>query len=237
MTVNSRYINGALAYYDGHRKRIIDAIGGDVVKYVNDFVALHGTDATLDEWTITLVEAGASESTVTAGVGGNGGLLITTDANEDDGVNMQLKGEAFKFEVDKPLYFGAKLKMSEATQSDIFIGLAITDTTILGGVTDSIGFLKADGSTALSFDVNKDSTATNTAAVHTVVADTAFIAEFYWDGSTLEAFINGVSVATPVTTNLPNDEELTPSIHFLAGATVAKTCEIDWIRVIKFGRQ
>lgn len=237
MTVHSQHINGALAYWETHRKRILDAIGSDVVKFVDDFVAVHGTDATLDEWTITLVEAGVGESTVGAGVSGNGTLLITTDANEDDGVNMQLKGEAFKLETGKPLYFGARFKVSDATQSDFFLGLAITDTTILGGVTDSIGFLKADGSAAMSFDVNKNSTATNAAAIHTVVDDTFLIAEFYWDGAALEVFVNGVSVATPAITNLPDDEELTPSIHFLAGAAAVKTMSVDWMRCIKFGRQ
>jgi len=237
MSIHSIHINGALAFWEGHRKRIVDALGSDVVKFVDDFVAVPGTDATLDQWTITLVEAGAGESTVAAGTGGNGTLVITTDGNEDDGVNMQLKGEAFKLEANKPLYFGVRFKISDATQSDFFIGLAITDTTILGGVTDSIGFLKADGSTAMSFDINKNSTATNVAAIHTVVDDTFLVAEFYWNGAALEVFVNGASVSVPAITNLPDDEELTPSIHFLAGAAAAKTCTLDWMRCIKFGRQ
>lgn len=236
-SIHSTHINGSLAYWEDHRKRIVDAVGSDVVKFIEDFVSVPGTDATLDPWTVTLVEAGAGESTVAAGTGGNGTLLITTDANEDDGVNMQLKGEAFKLELLKPLYFGVRFKVSEATQSDFFVGLAITDTTILGGVTDSIGFMKADASAAMSFDVNKNSTATNAAAIHTVVDDTYLIAEFYWDGAGLEVFVDGVSVATPAITNLPDDEEMTPSIHFLAGSVVAKTMSIDWMRCIKFGRQ
>lgn len=235
--IHSQHVNGALAYWETHRKRIVDAIGSDVVKYIDDFVSVPGTDATLDPWTVTLVEAGAGESTVAAGVGGNGTLLITTDAAEDDGVSLQLKGEAFKLEASKPLYFGARVKISDATQSDFFIGLAITDTAILGGVTDSIGFTKVDGSTALAFVVNKNSTATTASSLYTVVADTYAIIEFYWDGAALEVFVDGLSVATPAVTNLPDDEELTPSIEFLAGAAAAKTMNVDWVRVIKFGRQ
>ena len=70
-----------------------------------------------------------------------------------------------------------------------------------------------------------------------MVDDTYLIAEFYWDGASLEVFVDGVSVATPAITNLPDDEELTPSFHFLAGAAAAKVKTVDWIRCIKFGRQ
>lgn len=236
--IHSTHINGALAYWEGHRKRIVDAVGGDVLKYIDDFIVVPGTDASLDPWTVTLVEAGAGETTVAAGDTGNGTLLITTDANEDDGANLQLRGESFKLEADKPLYFGARVQsISEVTQSDFFIGLAITDTDILGGVTHRIGFESLDGAATLAFMLEKSSTETTTGAIATLVNSTAVVLEFYWDGAGIEVFVDGVSVATPAITNLPNDEELRVSIQFLAGSTVAKTCAIDWIRCIKFGRQ
>jgi len=238
MTVHSQHINGCLAYWETHRKCILDAIGADVVKYVDDFVVLPGTDASFDPWTVTLVEAGTGETTVTSGNAGNGTLLITTDDAENDGANLQLNGESFKLESGKPLYFGARVQsISDATQSDIFIGLAITDTDILGGVTDSIGFQKVDGSTDLTFVVNKNSTATTASGLKTLAASTAYILEFYWDGAGLEVFVDGVSVATPAITNLPDDEELRVSLQFLSGSAGAKTCHVDWIRCIKFGRQ
>lgn len=238
MNLHSRRINGALAYYDGHLKRIVDAIGGDVVKYLNDFTGMPATEAALDEWTVTLVEAGVGETTVTPGVAGNGVLLITTDAAENDGANLQLNGEAFKLEAGKPLYFGARIQsISDVTQSDLFIGLAITDTDILGGVTDRIGFESLDGSTALDFVVEKDSAETKVAGAATLANATAIIAEFYWDGAALEVLVNGVSVAAPALANLPDDEELTPTVQFLTGEAAAKTCGIDWIRCVKFGRQ
>lgn len=236
--IHSRHINGSLAYWEDHRKRIVDAVGSDVVKYIDDFVIGEGGDTAWDSWTVTRVEAGAGESTITSGDTGNGTMLLTTDANEDDGLNCQLLGESFKLELAKPLYFGARVQsLSEATQSDLFIGLAITDTDILGGVTDSIGFQKVDGSADLTFVVNKNSTATTAAGLKTLAATTAYILEFYWDGAGLEVFVDGVSVAAPAVTNLPDDEELRVSVHFLAGSTTAKTCAIDWIRCIKFGRQ
>lgn len=236
--VQSVRIAGALAFWETHRKRIVDAIGSGVVKFIDDFVVGGGGDANWDAWTVTRVEAGAGESTVTSGDTGNGTMLLTTDAADNDGLNLQLLGETFKLEAAKPLYFGARIQsISDVTQSDFFIGLAITDTDILGGVTDSIGFQKVDASADLTFVVNKDSTATTVAGLKTLVNATAYILEFYWDGAALEVFVDGVSVATPSIANLPNDEELRVSVQFLAGEAVIKTCAIDWIRCIKFGRQ
>ena len=235
---HSRRINGNLAFYDGaNRKRLVDAFGTDVVKYVDDFVNVPVDDTTGDPtgWTMTVVEAGAGDSTVASANVSGGALLLTTDQNENDGINLQLNGESFKLVSGNPLYFGARLKISDATESDFFIGLAITDTDILGGVTDRIGFQKLDGSTDLKFMLEKDSTETLTAALHTV--DTSnMILEFYFDGTNIEVFVDGVSVATPAVTNLPDDEELRVSLQLLAGAAAAKTMTVDWIRVFQFGR-
>lgn len=230
-------IAGNLAYFDkaAHLKRLIDAIGPDVFKFIDDFErsTLTGADALLGA-TVTLVEAGAGESTVAFKDAPGGVLLITTDANDNDGVNIQWGPEAFKLSGFSYFYFGIRLKVSEATQSDLFAGLSVTSTDILGGVTDSIGFRKVDGATTLKALVEKDSTETEVTAAATIGTDWITL-ELVHDGQTLEAFVNGVSVGTIALTNLPNDEELRPSVHFLAGSTVAKTCEIDWIRCIQIG--
>lgn len=235
--VIGRRIAGNLVYIDqaAHLKRVIDAIGPDVIKYVDDYVSGVAADAQFDNfWTVTRVEAGAGESTVTRGDASGGVLVLTTDANENDGINMQLLGESFKLQADVPLYFGIRLKLSEATQSDFFVGLAITDTDILGGVTDRIGFEKLDGSTDIKGMLEKDSTETLTASLKTAGTDYVIL-EFFWDGAAVEMFADGVSVATPAVTNLPDDEELRVTLQFLAGASGAKTLTIDWVRCIQIG--
>lgn len=242
MSVHSRYISGALAMYDGHRKSIVDAFGTDVIKYVDDFVHVPVDDTTGDPtaWTTTVVEAGTGDSTVTSANISGGGLLITTAANENDGANIQLNGESFKLASGNLLYFGARLKVSDATQSDLFAGLAITDTDILGGVTDRIGFQKLDGSTDLTFALEKDSTETLTSALHTVADDTYVKIEFFVDysGSTANVaiFVDNVEQTAPAVTNLPDNEELRVSFHYLAGEAAAKTATIDWVRCIQFNR-
>lgn len=229
--------NRVLVDFGAHRKRVLDAFGPDVIKYLNDFVRGPGVDAAFDnEWTVTRVEAGAGESTAALGDVAGGALVITTDANENDGINMQALGECFNLAGTgiRALYFGARFKVSDPTQSDFFIGLCDTDTDILGGADDSIGFRKVDGSTAVSFVVERATTETTAAAF---TADTAWhVVEFYYDAdaATLEAFVDGASIGTVAITNLP-DEEQRVSIHFLAGEAVSKTMTLDWINVIQIG--
>lgn len=234
--IHGQQIQGNLVFYDTHRKRVLDAFGSDVIKVIEDFLGTPHASSELDpSWTITRVEAGAGESTFAIIDGVGGVARITTDANENDGVNAQLIGEAFKLAAGTVLYFGARMKLGEATQSDVFVGLAITDTDILGGVTDRIGFEKLDGSTDIKAMLEKDSTETLSAALAT--ADTSYHTyEFYLDeDGVVEFFIDGVSVATPAVTNLPNDEELRVSVQFLAGSAGAKTCDLDWVRCIQIG--
>lgn len=236
--LHSQYLGGNQVFWDTHRKRFIDAIGVDVVKFIDDFTGPSGASGadTLAGWTTTLVEAGAGESTVAYTDLSGGAILITTDANEDDGVTLQRTGEAFGFAAaQRATYFGCRFKASEATQSDWLVGLCITDTTPLGGMTDGVYFEKLDGGTGVSFTTEKDSTETQSDSLATFAADTFVLVEFHWDGTSIEAFINGTSVARH-TANIPDDELLTPTIQFLAGATTAKTMTVDWVRAIQIGR-
>lgn len=238
MTLKARRVGDNIVWHRGaSRARLVDAIGPDVIKYINDFEnsGLSAADAPIG-WSITLVEAGAGESTITCPDEIGGALLLTTDANENDGINMQLDGESFELTSGQRLvHFYARLKASEATQSDFLVGLCITDTDLLGGLTDGVYFEKLDGGTGISFVTEKDSTETQTDSLATFAADTYIELEFYWVSGSVRAYINGTLVATH-TANIPDDEALTPSLHFLAGSTTAKTLTLDKISAIQIGR-
>jgi hypothetical protein len=126
--------------------------------------------------------------------------------------------------------------ITEVTQNDFLFGICITDTDLLGGMTDGVYFRKVDGSAALAAVTEKDSVETETTPVVTLVADTTYELEFYFDGVSVEFFVNGLSVAKH-TTNIPNDELLTPSFQFLSGSAGAKALAIrDDVRFIQVGR-
>ena len=232
MAIRTRFTRNSIIFLDG--QTWCDAFGPSVVKFIDEFVytPFDGADNPA-AYTVTLVEAGAGESTLALKAGADGGtLLITTDAAEDDGVNLQAKGEAFK-PLTYPIYFGCRFKISEATQSDFLIGLCITDTDLLGGVTDGVYIRKVDASTTMAFVLEKDSTETSTNYGTAVAADTWYKFEFYFDGTNIDWYLNDTLQTRPVTTNLPNDEFLTPSVHFLTGAAAAITIEVDYLRAIQ----
>ena len=181
-------------------------------------------------WTVTETQAGATQA-LTDGDGGL--LLITNTAADDDLVALQKVGESYRFASGKELFFEARLKVSDATQSDVVIGLQITDATPLN-VTDGVFFIKADGSTSVSLLVEKDNTATTTSSVATMADDTFISLGFYYDGaSSIQYSVNGVVKGTSVTTNLPDDEDLTVSIAIQNGEAVAKTMTVDYVFVAK----
>ena len=181
-------------------------------------------------WTVTETQAGATQA-LTDGDGGL--LLITNTAADNDLVALQKVGESYRFASGKELFFEARFKVSDATQSDVVIGLQITDVTPLD-VSDGVFFIKADGSTSVSLLVEKNGTATTTSSVATMANDTFISLGFYYDGaSSIQYSVNGVVKGTSVTTNLVDDEDLTVSIALQNGEAVAKTMTVDYVFVAK----
>lgn len=188
---------------------------------------------TAAEWTITTTEAGAGSASEALTDGDGGLLLVTNDAADDDADFFQKVGESFLFEAGKKLFFEARFKVSDATQSDVVFGLQITDTTPLD-VTDGVFFQKDDGDTNIDFHVEKNNTATSEAAVGTLADDTFVKLGFYYDGvSGVYAIVDGAAVAKVATTNLPDDEALTVSFGIQNGEAAAKTMTVDYIFVAK----
>lgn len=193
--------------------------------YFNDFDTYTAAD-----WTVTTVGAGATQA---LGDLDGGVLVLTNDAANDDRTFLQKVGESFKFQALKELWFEARFKVSDATQSDVVIGLQITDTSPLD-VTDGVFFIKSDGSADFDLIVEKDNTGTTTASIATLTDDTFITLGFHYDGAgTIKTFVNGVYSKSSVTTNLVNDEELTVSFGIQNGEAAAKIMTIDYIMVSK----
>jgi hypothetical protein len=236
MTIHAEYRRGQLVYYDRYRQRIVDAVGTLVRTWelrASDLQATGGTGTDPRGYTTTMVEAGAGTSEVEASDEAGFVAELVTDTFDNDGLNMQAVGEAFR-PTGRDVYFGIALQADEATQSDFFVGLSITTTDALGGVTDSLSFRKLDGATAIGCFTEKDSTETATAGVHTFAANTTVTLELYYDGTSVRYFVNGTQVAQH-TTNIPDDEALSPIIQWLAGSANAKRMKVAWARAFAIG--
>lgn len=217
--------------------RLYDAFGPSAVKWIEDFVKLPADDTTVDPtgYTMTVVEVGAGNSTAVLSTAVAGGaLLITSAANENDGAQLQLLGESFQLNGKYPCYFGCKIQAGDVDQSDYLLGLCITDTTLLGGMTDGVYFRSVDGAATVQFVLEKDSVEASTTAT-TMTDATDVTLEFYYDGTNITAYVDGVQVASVADTDasFPNDELLTPSIAFLTGEAVANTMTVSWARAIQ----
>jgi len=237
MSILTKAVNNALVWYDSrHTDRWFDAVGENVLKYLTHWESAGTADADqIDGWTTTLVEVGAGESTVALTTTKGGHLLITTAGNENDGATLQLDGEAFQMNAAQPLYFGIKFKIDVASDVDFLVGMCITDTALLGGMTDGVYFRKIDGTTNVEFVTEKNSVESSV-VVDTFAAATDVVYEFLYDGETVYAYVDG-ELATSADCSgatWPDDEVLTPSIEMLSGVvTTTDEMSIDWLRVIQ----
>lgn len=179
------------------------------------------------DWTVTAT----GTSPVAASLVPDAAILITTENVEYAGDNMQILGTKFKLESGKPVYFGTKLTVSNATQCDLLVGLAGTDTTLTNASgshaiavgASAIAFTKLDEVTTCYFKTITTATEGNSATAFTLDTNPHWY-EFYWDGVSVTGYIDGVKIAC-FTTSIPS-AVLTPSICFRAGTTTAVTCTI-----------
>ena len=197
--------------------------------YFNDFDTYLASD-----WTITTTEVGPGCATEALADGDGGLLLVTNAAGDNDHDFFQLVKEGYKYEAGKQLAFNMRFKTSDATQSDIVAGLQLTDTSPLD-VTDGIFFLKSDGAATISFIVEKDSTQSTLTLPNSLADDTFMTLGFVYDpkDQKFHVFQNNVLAGTVVSTNAPDDEELTLSFGIQNGAAAAKTLTVDYIGASK----
>lgn len=188
---------------------------------------------TAAQWTVTETSATATQALAD----GDGGWLLLTNSTEDDSLNaLQKVGESFLMESGKQAFFKARFKVSDATQSDVVIGLQITDATPLD-VSDGIYFLKSDGAATVDLVCRKNATTgSNTAtAVATLSDDTFVTLGWYYDGqgNLTYSVNNSVTGSMSASSSYLPDTELTVSFAIQNGAAAAKTMTVDYIYAAK----
>lgn len=200
----------------------------DYCVYFNDF--LENNDFLTTDWVITTTEAGAGDaSEALAADEACGALLITNDAADNDADHLQMTEENWRLTAGKKLWFETRIKVSDADQCDMFIGLGITDTTPLV-TSDRVGFQIDDGSATIRALCEKD--ATETTGTAGTAADATYVKlGFYYDGAGSVKFFVDRSLVVTHTTNIPDDENLCVSFCIVNGEAVAKTLTVDYIYV------
>lgn len=197
--------------------------------YFNDF-----DNYVAGAWTATVVGTGTA-----ALANGDGGLLVLTNsAADNDSIQLQKIGESFQLTPGKRAFFKARFRVSDAVQSDLIIGLCVTDTTLMGatagaGVTDGVFFSKDDNAATLDFQCQTNATTgqARAAAIATLTSGTFVTVAWAYDGKgEIAYFVNDVQLGTvnAGAAFLP-DTTLTPSFGVMNGDAVARNMAIDYL--------
>ena len=189
------------------------------------------------EWIVTEVDTDSDAAVANAITTGAGGwLVLNVEADELDLTQLQWASEESSAVVEhflmasgKKTFMKARFKVSDATDTGILIGLAVTDTTVVAGATDGFYFRKADTSTSLTCTMEKNSTEVSVTAA-TMANDTFVTVAVEYDGaSTMKVWADGVHVGTSVAVTAPTDEELTVSLGINNGVEGAEALTVDYI--------
>ena len=201
--------------------------------------------ADMGTWLVTPIDGGTDNAqTITNDDNSLGGIItFTPNDAAADGFSCQVNGEAFSLAAGKVLVMEARIAKGHATRSDFFVGLAITDTSVMTDPSDFIGFgqtggaadlLAVNGKNAASGEI-ADAAAragyTYTDTGVDQVAATFNTVRVEVDGTdTARFYVDGELKATH-TGNLPTDEHMTPTIFCRSTTTDQATWSIDYIYV------
>ena len=184
------------------------------------------------QWTLTATSAGSGTSAITVPDADGGLARITTAANEDDGIYAEWISETFKLESGKKTWMKCRLSVGDAAQSDWLIGLHSTDTTPHDATLRYI-FESVDGSAAVYFNNDNNTTDSDSGTLHTMVDDTFVTLAAYYDGATtIQLFVDEAPVATMTSITVPA-AEMAVGFGYINGAAGAETADVDYILVVK----
>ena len=188
-------------------------------------------------WLVLKVDAATDNNEVIAisdtAVGGV--LTLTTTNADNDGLSLQLEGNSFAVTANKNITYECRFRITDVSTADWFVGLAKTDVTgnspILLGVDESIGFRCPDSTGDIDYVVENGGSETTADSTKDLANATFVVVRFEVIGTTsVQFWIDGVAIAT-VTTNLPEDDMLTPTLEIRNDGTGENTIEIDYILV------
>lgn len=205
--------------------------------YHNEFNTFLATD-----FTTTLVGTGTSALAAESG----GVLLATTSAASGDANFYQLPVASFQITADAQLFFKCRLKLDNATLSDVYCGLIAQSATPLAA-TEGLFFFKAAGAATwvLRSIVAGVTTDTPLPAASVVAANVYQELSFYKDkqGNVACFFNSTTGPAVPSSTSVKgycavkttasalSSAILTPSFGIRNSTAVARTMRVDYLTV------
>lgn len=185
------------------------------------------------DWVLTETQAGATQAQ-TSGHGGR--LLLTNSAADNDLVSLQHAPTSIAMAAGRRAWMATRFQISDATQTDVFIGLAATDTSPIASVpSDYVAFTKDDESTALNLKTAGSSASIlSLTSLGTATAATDVTLGMYYDGvSRLYVYVNNALVSTTnaAFASLFPTAVMSPIFALQNGDANARTMNIDYLLI------
>lgn len=199
--------------------------------------------ATTGQWAV--VKDGSVAGSVLDVAGGWAQIL--TDVNDNDEFYLSSIGEHWLFAATKPLWFEARLQLTEANTDDANIIVGLSDTvganTLLddgagpAASYDGAVFFKVDGGTVWQFETSNAGTQVTDTNVGAFSSGTATRLGFTFDPSNgttgiLTPYVNGVA-GTERNITLAGLEEMHLLFGVKAGGANAETLKLDYVQVLQ----
>lgn len=203
--------------------------------YLNESWQSYNAAATTGNWTLTAATTGSAAISTTY----PGALAVDAGAaTSGQGANLQMLKSVWLPASGKDLWFEAQIRMTTTIVSELFIGLAASDTTIIASAAQTtnnrIGWTSVTHDGVLLFDCDKAGTGTTKAA--TTASTSAWIRlGFKYDGTadTVQQYINGVATGAAVATTYISKSVMYPSIVCQAGGTGQPVLNVGAMRIFQ----
>ena len=201
----------------------------DYTVFRDDFLMHFDTNI----WAV-IKDAGAAVALVADAL--NGEITISSAATtDDDGGLFQTEEETYKFQSGKEIWAEAKVKNSDADQTDFYFGFATVVATNPENILttgDRVGFQINDGDASIICKTEKDGTETSTDSGSDLSDSTYVKLGIHYDGAKVEFYIDRILVATH-TANIVDDENLDIcGFHLSGNATGTRTSTWDYVMVV-----
>lgn len=178
------------------------------------------------QWIATAITSG----TIVDGATDGGVVTLTPAAADNQGIQVQTT-PSFTPAANKRLAFGARVMITDPTQVDLDVGLAIADTDVAQSLPASYAvFNLADGAADLLAKISRASSAESTDTTSNIAAATWYRLEAYVDElNSISWYVDGVRQGAVSTTaaKIPN-VACAMTIACVNGATAAQACAVDW---------
>lgn len=210
--------------------------------FSDDFFAFDPT-ATVGKYTI--VEDGTPTQ---AQIDAAGGVLsIACDVNDNDEAYVSSVAENWLFAASKPLWFEARVALTEAATNKANIIVGLSDTVGANSLLDNgagpmasydgAAFFKVDSGTVWQFETSNAGTQVTNSSAGAFVTSTWYRLGFVWDpadGTTgsVTPYLDGVA-GTAHAVTISGMDEMHILLGVKAGSAAAETLRVDYVTCLQ----